>query len=966
MSDRDDDDLVESAKEWLAGLGQSSESDQDLDETLEDMEEADEVSSGDMDHPEDQASGDSDDADDALEYLRRGEVSSGDLDHPGGQASGDSDDADDALGYSYRSASGLAKVLQVAFVVWMVLGGIAVASSLVDYRLILRLIDDPLSVSFAQVETSGDRQSIIAVVQLVGLLVVGAIFIVWVRRLYRNLPALGVNQRFKPGWAVGAWFVPFLNLWRPKQIVDEIWKASSATRSAEVSPLLHWWWGLWIAGGVLGQIVFRDRNVSSLDDARNLALGIAASDVAELVTAGLAFWVVTRVTQRQVAHAERMLQQQGIVEAALPSSTELEYEQSATPKLGWLGVLSLPAVGVAVAVVAFLAWDVTDSGDSGGDQQSASNADARGVLANDLQVGDCFNDPGDTTTQTGPEPILAVPVVPCELPHFAEVYAVLEHPGSQSDPFPGDFAIAQQAISQCLAEFQGFVGESYDVSPLDVIFMNPDETLWRTGNRRMRCSVYRLDQQDMTGTARGSGITAAPTPTTADEGEDTTTTTATTSAPCPVESPETPPTVLLEGFDSGTSIGLASAVTFGSSTAVLNSRSSGLFYECGLFPSEGTIEVALKLDQVSGTILDSRGDRARLQGDVFLRVTASGIVEFTLAPVAGVNPTQQVQVFSKTSVFDDQCHTIAVSYGSLGIELYIDDALEDSDPFGGVRNSSMVAVGDWPDDSAIFGVVGEIDAIRTSSAQSDLTLLPPCAIGENTATTAATSAAVLNYLDFNTIQGLTLTGTATQFDFGFGIRSVLRLTPSRDFTEAGAAWYSVKQHVEDGFETTFSFEISDVGPNPGDGFAFVIQNWSRSALGEGSFGIGYHGIANSVAVEFDTTFQAYSGDVGPQHIGVHTLGTDPNNSHERNSLGRVAPDSSLADGVPHLVTVEYTPGTLMVYLDATDVPILTVPLELADTLRLDDGKAWIGFTASNEPGFRASHDILSWTFDVVQ
>jgi hypothetical protein len=47
------------------------------------------------------------------------------------------------------------------------------------------------------------------------------------RRAYRNLPALGAESpRFSSGWAVGAWFVPFLNLVRPKQIMDDIWRAS--------------------------------------------------------------------------------------------------------------------------------------------------------------------------------------------------------------------------------------------------------------------------------------------------------------------------------------------------------------------------------------------------------------------------------------------------------------------------------------------------------------------------------------------------------------------------------------------------------------------------------------------------------------------------------------------------------------------------------------------------------------------
>ena len=718
MSDRDDDGLVESAKEWLEGLGQSSEPDQDQDGTFEHVKEADDVSIGDLDHPEGRASGDRDDADDPLGYLKRAEPSEPRIEPTSVEP--------------YRSASGLAKVLQVAFVAWMFLGGLAVASSFVEYRLILRLIEDPLSVSLAQVETSSDRQGIIAIVQIVGLLAVGVIFIAWVRRLYRNLPVLGASQRFKPGWAVGAWFVPFLNLWRPKQIVDEIWRGSSPSRSDQVSPLLHWWWGFWIAGAALGQIVFRARDVSSLESARNLALGVATSDVAELVTAGLAFWVVARVTQRQVGYAATVTPH--AVEATLPSSTELQYPERVTPKLGWLGALSLPAVGVAVAVVAFLAWDVTESGGNGEDEQSGSNADARSVMATELRVGDCFNNPGITDAQTGPEPVLAVPVVPCEAPHFAEVYAVLEHPGSQSDPFPGEVAITQQALAQCLTGFEGFVGESYDVSPLDIIFINPDVTGWRTGNRQMRCSVYRLDLQNMTGSMRGSG--------------------------------------------------------------------------------------------------------------------------------------------------------------GIAVENYED--------------------------------------------------------------------AVFAYADFHAVEGLTLTGVAAQAD------SVLRLTPSWNVSVAGAAWFSDKQPVENGFETSFVFQLSDIPQNPGDGFAFVIQNSDIFALGEASYGIGYTDIRNSVAVEFDTTFQGYSGDVGAQHIGVHTRGTDANTSHESASIGRVAPDVFLADGLPHLVRVEYSPGTLNVFVDAMNVPTLTVSLDLADTLRLDDGKAWVGFTASTEPGFRENHDILSWTFDVAQ
>jgi hypothetical protein len=171
-----------------------------------------------------------------------------------------------------------------------------------------------------------------------------------------------------------------------------------------------------------------------------------------------------------------------------------------------------------------------------------------------------------------------------------------------------------------------------------------------------------------------------------------------------------------------------------------------------------------------------------------------------------------------------------------------------------------------------------------------------------------------------------------------------------------------KQPVAEGFETTFEFRIHDIPQNPGDGFAFVIQNSSVAALGEGSFGIGYTDIANSVAIEFDTVQQGYSGDPAPFHIGVHTRGKEQNTSHESASLARFIPTFPLADGLVHLVKVVYVPETLTVYLDDLDNPVLTVPFDLNATLRLDNGHAFVGFTASTEPGFREAHDILSWSF----
>jgi hypothetical protein len=65
----------------------------------------------------------------------------------------------------------------------------------------------------------------------------------------------------------------------------------------------------------------------------------------------------------------------------------------------------------------------------------------------------------------------------------------------------------------------------------------------------------------------------------------------------------------------------------------------------------------------------------------------------------------------------------------------------------------------------------------------------------------------------------------------------------------GAVWLPTKQQVQDGFTATFDWQIIRARAVGGDGFAFVIQNTSDVALGAGGGGIGYSGIANSIAVE---------------------------------------------------------------------------------------------------------------------
>lgn len=229
------------------------------------------------------------------------------------------------------------------------------------------------------------------------------------------------------------------------------------------------------------------------------------------------------------------------------------------------------------------------------------------------------------------------------------------------------------------------------------------------------------------------------------------------------------------------------------------------------------------------------------------------------------------------------------------------------------------------------------------------------AVGVLTLGFAAPAMADFNYPDFSSIADLTLNGNASQATW------VLRVVPALE-SQAGSAWYTAsKQHLSDGFDTTFQFII--VGGSGGDGLALVIQNSSSTALGGGGSDLGYGGIDSSLAIEFDTFgfFPEFA-----NHISVQSRGTDFNSAEDQYSLRQVFSPINFRDGNPHTVTVRYRPGVLLVFLDNLPAPLIAIALNLqninGDNILDGTGDAWVGFTAGTGAA-TDDHDILSWNFD---
>ena len=132
-------------------------------------------------------------------------------------------------------------------------------------------------------------------------------FLVWIYRVSKNLRAFGTQGlRFTPGWAVGYFFVPILNLYRPYQVFREIWRASEAAPAARVGQdwqfvrppalLLGWW----LSSLIANLVVFLNVTQPTSD-------GNEAADVLNVLSALLNILVVLRITARQTRTADAII-----------------------------------------------------------------------------------------------------------------------------------------------------------------------------------------------------------------------------------------------------------------------------------------------------------------------------------------------------------------------------------------------------------------------------------------------------------------------------------------------------------------------------------------------------------------------------------------------------------------------------------------------------------------------------------
>jgi hypothetical protein len=209
----------------------------------------------------------------------------------------------------FRDPRPLSKFVTALLVMTLFWSLVAIWSGLLQLELLNRV---SLGQTIApEVANANDtREHVFALVRVGLFIFTVVVFARWIYVVARNIRSLGADRlQFTPGWAVGYYFIPIVNLWRPYQAMKEIWKASHEPVHWQLqkgSFLLVSWWTFWIISCLIGQMAVRTatsaKTASDYIDATTFSI---ASDVIEIPLCLIALVLVLRLSRVQCVTATK-------------------------------------------------------------------------------------------------------------------------------------------------------------------------------------------------------------------------------------------------------------------------------------------------------------------------------------------------------------------------------------------------------------------------------------------------------------------------------------------------------------------------------------------------------------------------------------------------------------------------------------------------------------------------------------
>lgn len=151
---------------------------------------------------------------------------------------------------------------------------IALMSSTFKYKLLTAINEGDIYTE-GILQSTDLREQIISIAQIIIAIVSAVYFIMWFRRAYFNLSQKSPFLSFTDATAVWGWFVPLFNLYKPYQMMKEMFvQTADLFKHYDINPrqslrtgILGLWWFLWIVSKIFTQIDMRTSlHSQTLDD----------------------------------------------------------------------------------------------------------------------------------------------------------------------------------------------------------------------------------------------------------------------------------------------------------------------------------------------------------------------------------------------------------------------------------------------------------------------------------------------------------------------------------------------------------------------------------------------------------------------------------------------------------------------------------------------------------------------------
>jgi hypothetical protein len=192
----------------------------------------------------------------------------------------------------------------------LVIVGINVVTDVLYLSQLERLLPGLIGGDLRDIETTEMIRGFFGIVTIGVNIATAIVFLMWIYRAHDNLRLLRVRGcQYSAGWAVGYFFIPILNLARPLQVTQEIWKASDpqvamGSRSWQGnsnSAAAGVWWTFWLISGITAYLQFNlaMQSQTNLEMLKPSVVVAMISGVADIFAGIFVILVINGIMRRQ-------------------------------------------------------------------------------------------------------------------------------------------------------------------------------------------------------------------------------------------------------------------------------------------------------------------------------------------------------------------------------------------------------------------------------------------------------------------------------------------------------------------------------------------------------------------------------------------------------------------------------------------------------------------------------------------